>query len=62
MVQRRVVDLGAPLGIDRLHQVDLDRERPRTGDGDVLVHVLLLASVVALRVESEEVDPEAAQA
>ncbi len=55
-------DTRALRGIDRLHQIDLDLERAGARDGDVLVDVLALAPVVARRLETEEIDPEAAEA
>ena len=62
VVQRRVVDLGPLLGIDRLHQVDLDLERPRTCDGDIFIDVLFLALKIAAQREAEGIDPQLAQA
>ena len=52
---------GSLVGVDRLHQVDLDLERPDAHHGDVFVHVLGLAAIAAGELEPERVDPEAAQ-
>src|SRR5262245_11208653 len=62
VVQRRLVDARLPLWIDRLHQVDLDREGAPAGARDVLVDVLGLAAEGPARGEAEEVDPEAPEA
>ena len=61
VIERRIVHLGALLGIDRLHEVDLDLERSRAGRGDVLVDVFRFAAKVSGHGEPERVDPEPAQ-
>src|SRR5262245_15605827 len=62
VVQRRLVDARLPFRIDRLHQVDLDREGAPAGGRDVLVHVLRLAAEGPARREAKEVDPEVPEA
>ena len=61
MVQRGLVDAGPALGIDRLHQVDLDSEGSAAEDEDVLIHVLSLAAGLAGGEQAEHVDPEVTQ-
>src|SRR6185369_8691299 len=57
VVERRLVDPGLALRIDRLHQVDLD-----TGDReDVLVDILALAAKRTGHWHAEQIDPEPAQ-
>src|SRR5262245_53145084 len=53
VVQRGLVYARAPLGIDRLHQVDLRAEGAAARDGDVLVDVFGLAAVRARELEAE---------
>src|SRR5213078_4098643 len=57
VVERRLVDLGLAVGVDRLHEVDLDAAE---GD-DVLVDVLALAAERAGDGGAEQIDPEPAQ-
>ena len=61
MIERRLVDARPLLGIDRLHQVDLDGEGTGAGLRDVLVDVLALAPELAAPREPEQVDPEPPQ-
>src|SRR5262245_35417697 len=61
VVQRGVIHARPTVGIDRLHEVHLDRERSCAGGGDVLVDVLALAPEGPAWRETEEVDPEAAE-
>ena len=58
VVERGLVDAWTARGIDRLHEVDLDAREAEADAGDVFVDVLALASVVALGMEPEQVDPE----
>jgi hypothetical protein len=58
VVQRRLVHLRGLRRVDRLHQVDLDPERPLARHRDVLVHVLPLAPELADPLEAEQLDPE----
>ena len=62
MVERRGVHGGLLVGVQRLHQVDLDRMRPVAHGADVLVDVLALADEVALDRQPEDVDPERLEA
>src|SRR5690349_7906892 len=61
VVERGLMDLRALLGVDRLHQVDLDRVWAGSELEDVLVDVLFLASEVALASQAQEALPERAQ-
>ncbi len=61
VVERGLVHLRALRRVDRLHEVDLDRERPRPRHRDVLVDVLALASELPAQREAEQVDPQPAQ-
>jgi hypothetical protein len=62
VVERGGVHGGLLLGVEGLHQVDLDLERALAHGGDVLVHVLALGDEVAGDLEAEHVDPQGAQA
>jgi hypothetical protein len=61
VIERRLVDPGALLGIDGLHQVHLDSQRAPARHRDVLVHVLGLAAEAALLVEAEQIEPQPSQ-
>src|SRR6185369_14070621 len=61
MVERRLMHGGLLVGIERLHQVDLDLERAATQAADVLVHILAFALVRARDLQAEHVDPELLQ-
>ena len=61
MVERWIVHLRTRLGVERLHQVDLDRVLTRAEPQDVLLHVLGLARVLAGLLDAKRVDPQAAQ-
>src|SRR5690606_29810759 len=57
VVERGLVDLGLGVGVDRLHQVELDRTELQ----DVLVDVLPLAAVAAEHRHAQQLDPQVAQ-
>ena len=59
VVQRRRVHGRLAVGIDRLHEVDLDPTEPVSGDADVLVDVLALRPKAADHLEAELIDPQA---
>src|SRR5262249_49822577 len=61
VVERRLVDARPASRVERLHEIDLHRERTQTGRGDVLVDVLALAPEVALRREPQQIDPQPTQ-
>ena len=61
MVERWIVHLRTRLGVERLHQVDLDRVLTRAEPQDVLLHVLGLARVLAGLLDAKRVDPKATQ-
>jgi serine protease Do len=61
VIERRVLDLRLLLGVERLHQVDLDLERAGAHRRDVFVDVLALALEVARDREPERVDPQRSQ-
>ena len=58
VVERRHVHLRRPLGVERLHQVDLDGVGTVAEAQDVLVDVLRLADVVAHLLHSEQTGPQ----
>jgi hypothetical protein len=60
MVQRWLVDSWPTIGIDWLHEVDLDGMCPLADREHVLVHVVVLVVVVAALDETEQVDPQLA--
>ena len=62
MIERWVLHLRLLLGVERLHQIDLDLERAGAHRRDVFVNVLALALEVARDREPERVDPQPAQA
>jgi len=51
-----------PVGVERLHQIDFDLERARPGGADVLIDVFALADEGTCHLQSEQIDPETAQA
>ena len=61
VVQRRVVDLGPLVRLDRLQQIHLHLAGYGAGYRDVLVHVLRLAEKGSSELETEGVHPEAAE-
>ena len=61
VIERRFVNLGALLRVDRLHQVDFDLEGALARYGDVLVDVLGFAAIATRRSEAQCVDPKAPQ-
>ena len=61
MVERWIVHLRAGLGVERLHQVDLDCVRPEAEPQDVLLHVLGLTRVLADLLDAKCVHPKATQ-
>ena len=62
MVERRGVHGRLLLRVKRLHQVDLDLERPAADGADVFIHVLALALEGAGFLQAEHVDPQRLQA
>ena len=50
------------LGVEWLHQIDLDLERAGADGADVFVHVLAFAFVGAGHLQAKHVDPELLQA
>lgn len=58
VVERRFVDARGTGRIDGLHEIEFDRQRPRTEAHDVLVDVLGLTPEATLDGEPEELDPE----
>src|SRR5690606_10078956 len=60
-VERRLIDPGLLVRIERLHQVDLHAERTCARHRDVLVHVLPLAAEIAHDGQTEQIDPQPPQ-
>src|SRR5262245_51398372 len=58
VIERRLGDARSSIGIERLHEVDFDRERARAGAEDVLVDIFARHAMTADAFETEEVDPE----
>src|SRR5690606_5250549 len=56
------VHRGLLVRVQRLHQIDLDLERPLADGADVFVDVLALAAEGAGHLQAEHVDPEFLQA
>jgi hypothetical protein len=61
VVERRLVHFGLHVGIERLHEIDLDLQRTRARRSDVLVDVLRLAAEGPGVRQPEGVDPQLAQ-
>ncbi len=61
VIERRNVDPGFLLRIDRLHQIDFDRKGPGSHRYDVFVDVFRFASEIAGELEAERIDPEPAK-
>jgi hypothetical protein len=60
VVQRRCMNRGLLVRIERLHQIDLDLEGAFSHHADVFIDVLALAHEVAGEVEAQLVDPKCA--
>jgi len=61
MVERRGVNRRLLLGIERLHQIDLDLVWALADGADVFVNVLTLGDEVAGDLQAQHIDPELAQ-
>ena len=61
VIERGLMNARPSLGVERLHEVDLEPERAVAEHRDVFLHVLALDSNGARDLEAEQIDPEAAQ-
>ena len=62
VVERRGVNRWLFLGIERLHQIELDLERAASDGADILVHIFPLAAESARNFQSQYIHPELSQA
>jgi electron transport complex protein RnfB len=61
VIERRRVDGGLGIGVERLHEIDLDLEWTPADDADVLVDVFAFALEGARHLQTEHVDPQSPQ-